>query len=307
MIGIQSISTYIPEKRINNLLRAEILGVSKEQIKEKIGFFTIAQMEKDQSVLDLASQAFNNLLENNNIQSKNIDVLIVIGQNPDRNIPHLSAELHGRFGLGKHCACFDLGLGCSGYVYGLSVITAFMNANNMQNGVLLTCDPYSKIVDQNDKATALIFGDAATATLINNTPIYTFGKFIFTTDGSGAESISCNDNKLFMNGRAVFNFAATQVPEIINKTLDVNNCESKDIDKYLIHQGSRYIVETIADRITVGYDKVPFMAKDYGNTVSSSIPIMLAEVISEQNNKKNLLCGFGLGLSIASTVIVRKE
>jgi len=307
MIGIKQIASYVPAGRIDNIARAESLGSTPEQVSERIGFRQLARMESGQGTLDLAAQALAQLLHDTGLDPQAIDALVVVSQNPDRSIPHLSAELHGRAGLSTSCACFDLGLGCSGYVYGLSVLAAFMQANGMKRGVLVTADPYSRIVDPEDKATALIFGDAATATLLDDTPLYTMGRFTFGTQGGDADKIASNDGVLFMNGRAVFNFAATKVSANIRETVTANALEMHHIDRFVLHQGSRYIVETIADRLQVDRRKVPFMASEYGNTVSSSIPLMLTEMMPAPGHERILLCGFGLGLSWASTVIQRKE
>lgn len=307
MIGIKQIASYIPGDRIDNIARAASLGSTAEQVSERIGFCQVARMEAGQSTLDIASQALARLLQDAGLEPQTIDALVVISQNPDRNIPHLSAELHGKAGLPASCACFDLGLGCSGYVYGLSVLSAFMQANGLKRGVLVTADPYSRIVDPADKATAMIFGDAATATLLDDAPRYALGKFTFGTQGSEADKIACNDGVLFMNGRAVFNFAAVQVPVNIRETVAINGLGLDDIDRFVLHQGSRYIVETIADRLQVDRHKVPFMSAEYGNTASSSIPLMLCELMQAPEHVRMLLCGFGLGLSWASIVIQRKE
>src|SRR3546814_2884839 len=113
-----------------------------------------------------------------------IQVLVVVTQNPDNNLPHVAAQVHGKAALPEQCAAFDVSLGCSGYVYGLSIITSFMAVNGFERGVLITADPYSKIVDKNDKNTRLLFGDAATATLISNEPLLVAGPFSFGTTGT---------------------------------------------------------------------------------------------------------------------------
>lgn len=307
MIGIKKIATYIPSGRVDNLARAASLGSTPEQISERIGFRQVARLESGEGALDMAAKALARLMQDAALDPTEIEALVVVTQNPDRNIPHLSAELHGKAGLPTSCACFDLGLGCSGYVYGLSVLASFMQANGLKRGVLVTADPYSGIVDMDDKATALIFGDAATATLLDDDPMYSLGRFTFGTQGSEADKLACNDGVLFMNGRAVFNFAAVKVPVNIRDTVALNGLGLDDVDRFVLHQGSRYIVDTIADRLGVDRAKVPFMSATYGNAVSSSIPLMLSELMLEPANARMLLCGFGLGLSWASTVIQRKD
>lgn len=307
MIGIADIATYLPLGRIDNLQRASQLGSTPEQVEERIGFRKAAQIEPGETTLGLAIKVMRQLLSQNNLELSSIEVLVVITQSPDRSIPHLSAELHGAMSLPSTCACFDVGLGCSGYVYGLSVVSSFMVANGFKTGIMVTADPYSKVVNPNDKATSLIFGDAATATLLTDNPIFELGFFSFGTQGSEAEKLACNNGVLFMNGRAVFNFAATHVPIDIRQVVEKNGMTLEEIDYFLLHQGSRFIVETIADRLPVRRKKVPFLAAEYGNTVSSSIPMMLTDLMKDSQNKAMVLSGFGLGFSWASTVIKRKE
>lgn len=306
MIGIADIATYLPPRRIDNLQRATQLGSSPAQVEERIGFRKVAQIEPGESTLLLATRAASQLLTQNALDPSFVDVLVVVTQNPDRKIPHLSAELHGVLGLPDHCACFDIGLGCSGYVYGLSVLSSFMQANDFKTGILVTADPYSRIVNADDKATGLIFGDGATATLLTGDPLFELGRFSFGTQGREADKLACNGGVLFMNGRAVFNFAATHVPADIQRVLEKNDMTLEDIDCFVLHQGSRFVVETVADRLPVDRQRVPFLAAEYGNTISSSIPMMLADLLKNAKNKAMVLSGFGLGFSWASTVIKRK-
>ncbi len=306
MIGIESIGTYLPPDRLDNVKRASDLGATPQQVEDRIGFRKAAQMAKGDSALSLATGAINKLSEQQALDLSSIQVLVAVTQNPDRNIPHLSAEIHGAMELPESCACFDIGLGCSGYVYALSIIKAFMETNGFSRGLLITADPYSKIVNQSDKNTALIFGDGATATLISDNPIFEPGSFLFGTRGADADKLVCNDATLFMNGRAVFNFAVKQIPNEINMLVQKNGLSLDKVDSFILHQGSRYIVETIADRLHVSRDKVPFLSAEYGNTVSSSIPMVLADVMQDSAKRTIVLSGFGVGLSWASTIIKRR-
>jgi 3-oxoacyl-[acyl-carrier-protein] synthase-3 len=307
MIGISGIAAYLPEQRIDALDRALCVGSSHEQVEGRIGFRSLAQMRPDQQAKDLAVSALEMLSRRMDLDPSAIEVLAVVSQNPGRNIPHLSAVVHGVLGLSDECACFDIGLGCSGYVYALSIVSAFMSANQLRKGVIVTADPYSRIVDPQDKATSLIFGDGSTATLLTDEPIFDLGAFSFGTLGAEAEKLACNDGILYMNGRAVFNFTASRVPDHIRKTVEKNQTDLDAIDCFVLHQGSRFIVETIADRLGVERRKVPFLAAEYGNTVSSSIPMMLESIMRDKNNNSLVLSGFGVGLSWASTVIKRRS
>lgn len=305
MIGIKAIGTYLPAGRISNLARLAEFGLTEDSLNERIGFRQLAVKGEGETTLSLASSAFQNLLNKTRLDPASIEVVAVVSQNPDRNIPHLSAELHGKLSLATSCACFDISLGCSGYVYGLSALSAFMSANGIKCGVLVTADPYSGIIDPADKNTSLIFGDGATATLLTDDPIYVAGIYNFGTMGSEADNLACNDGKLFMNGRAVFNFAAKHVPADVSELLQKNKLTLAEVDCFVLHQGSRYIVDTIADRLGISHDKARFYAADYGNTVSSSIPMALSEEINNSLNHTILLSAFGLGFSWASAILKR--
>ena len=253
---------------------------------------------------DLCVKSFQNLTLKKNIDIEKIDCCIVVTQNPDFNIPHTSAIVHDKLNLVNDCACFDISLGCSGYVYGLANIISFMEHNNLKNGLLFTADPYSDIIDSNDKNTALLFSDAATVTLISKNAKFLTRDFNFGTKGSKYKELICKDT-LYMNGRSVFNFTATIIPKHITTLLQKNNIRDCDIDKYILHQGSKYIVDTIRKRLNVDEKKVIFDMYEYGNTISSSIPIILEKEIKKRKNKRLLISGFGVGLSWASAIIER--
>jgi 3-oxoacyl-[acyl-carrier-protein] synthase-3 len=304
MLGIEEIGYYIPTGRISNYQRKEQFGIDDYFIEEKIGVKQVAIKGSDEETSDLCVKAFDELCAKKAIDRNEIEALVVVTQNPDLNIPHVSAIVHGALDLPKHCACFDISLGCSGFVYSLSVLQAFMEANGMKKGLLFTADPYSKIVDPNDKNTSLLFGDAASVTLISDSPRLVSGKFTFGTLGIEHENLICRDGILAMNGRAVFNFAAKTAPDDIRLMASKNDIDLEKIDKFLLHQGSKIIVEKIAEKLGVPRSKVPYRTYDYGNTVSSTLPILLADELNGEANNF-VICGFGVGLSWASGFLKR--
>lgn len=304
MIGISEIASYIPDKKESNYSLKGKFGIDDNFIEKKLGVKYKAVKDNNQRTSDLCVEAFKNLEKKINIDKKDIDCCIVITQNPDYNIPHTSAIVHGKLGLKESCACFDISLGCSGYVYGLSVITSFMKENNLKKGLLFTADPYSEIIDKDDKNTSLLFGDAATVTYITDNPQLIIRNTLFGTYGKEYEALIKKEN-LIMNGRAVFNFTATKIPQHIKEILRKNNLEYKDIDLYLLHPGSKYIVDTIILRLKLNKNKVPFEMESYGNTVSSSIPLMLEKRMNDNNIKRILISGYGVGLSWATSILER--
>ena len=301
MLGIQEIASYLPEKKVSNYDKREKFDLDDDFIKNKIGVEYHTLKEKDEKASDLCVKAFENLQKKSEIEKENIDCVIVVTQNPDYNIPHTSAIVHGKLELTQECACFDISLGCSGYIYGLSNILAFMQSNGLKNGLLFTADPYSDIIDHNDKNTDLIFGDGATVTYISENSLYSPKDFSFGTNGKAYKEILCDEN-LYMNGRAVFNFTATTIPKHIQKLLAKHEFEDKDIDKYILHQGSKYIVDTIRKRLKIDADKVPFDMAEYGNTVSSAVPMILEKEL-HKGHKRMLMSAYGIGLSWGSTIL----
>jgi len=302
MLGIETIATYIPEIKESNYDLKEKFELDDDFIENKIGVKQHAVKDEGFKSSDMCVKAFDNLNGTTNINLEEIECCIVVTQNPDYNIPHTAAIVHGKLDLPSSCAAFDISLGCSGYVYGLSNIISFMKNNGMKKGLLFTSDQYSNIVDKNDKNTALLFGDAATVTVISDDATFVPINFSFGTNGKDYKELMCEET-LQMNGRAVFSFTATTAPKHIKALLEKNNLTDENIQKYYLHQGSKYIVDTIRKRLKVDTEKVPFDMMEYGNTISSSIPIMLEKELKISIKGNYVLSAFGVGLSWASAII----
>ena len=306
-IGIAAVAGYIPPGYLDNASRAPALEASPELLHDKIGVRRVSRKAPDEEASHLGIRAIQQLFDRGAVSPEEVDCLVVVTQNPDGyGLPHTSARIHGRLGLSRSCAVFDMSLGCSGYVYGLSMIKGFMQGQGFKRGLLVTSDPYSRIINLADRNTSLLFGDAAAATLLTDKPVWRIGRFDLGSDGSICEELAVIDEtrQLYMNGRAVLNFSAKQVPDSIRRALALNELTLDDVDLFLLHQGSRHIVRTIAKRLEIDDSRAPFLAADYGNTVSSSLALMLTES-SVQEARTLLLSGFGVGLSWGSTVLTR--
>lgn len=308
MLGIEAIGTYVAEYRQSNEGKSHRgLPVDNEFIKNKVGFFSVARKDTDENTIDLCVKAFQDLAENNKaFVPEEIDCVCVCTQNGEYQIPHTSAILQDRLSLSKTCAAFDISLGCSGYVYGLGIIQSFMELNGFTTGLLFTCDPYSKILDTDDRNTDLLFGDGATVTLISDNPKFILGDSCFLTKGAEYDALIKRENEyLYMDGRRIFNFVLREGMETIRKCMTVNNVEDNDIDEYILHQASKYVLEQLGRRMKVDVTKLPFESQGYGNTVSSSLPIMLKDRLGKKNTNTLLICGFGVGLSVAASILKR--
>lgn len=303
-VGICAISTYVPERRLDLSRLAGGFGVGEDFLDKKTGYRRLARKDPDQETSDLAQRAAMPLFDTRPDLKDTLGLLVVVTQNPDGfGLPHTSAVLHGKLGLPSTVAAFDVSLGCSGWVYGLSVAKAFMEGNDLDHGLLITADPYSKVIDPADKNTMLLFGDAAAATLLGREGVrWQLGKFVFGTDGRRADNLQVGPHrKLAMNGTGVFTFSATRVPECVRRAMAINGIEAAEVDRVLLHQGSRYVVDTIGMRLGMP-EKTPFDSNDVGNTVSSTIPMLLSRP-EFSNDHTIVVCGFGVGLSWGATVL----
>jgi 3-oxoacyl-[acyl-carrier-protein] synthase-3 len=309
---LTDIAGYIPAGRIDNLTRLTELETNEEFLRTKIGTTSVARKADTEETSDLCVRAFERLASQSGIAAADLDCIALVTQNPDgAGIPHTSAVVHGKLGAREDCAVFDLSLACSGFVYGLSLMQSFMEAQRFNTGVLFTCDPYSKVIDPNDRNTALLFGDAATATLLRASRPglsgWKPGPFRFATRGSGGEAIQNPNRLLSMDGRAVFNFSATALPEQIRAVAKDANLEFSDIDLFVFHQGSKFIVDTLTKRLGLPAARVPLAIENVGNTISSSIPLAFAPYIADRALRNVLISGFGGGLSWATGLLTRVD
>jgi 3-oxoacyl-[acyl-carrier-protein] synthase-3 len=308
MIGIQAIGSYVPERRVSNYANKEQFGIDDDFIENKIGVRSKAQKRADEETSDLCVAAFGALSAATGVAAADVDCLVVCSQNPDGcGLPHTSAIVHGKLQCRDEVAAFDISLGCSGFVYSLCVQSALMEAHGLQCGVLFTADPYSKIVAPEDKNTSLLFGDAATATLLTRQPRWAVERAAFATRGSEGDALVNQEGRLSMNGRAVFNFSMTSVPPQINRLVADSGRTWDDIDLVLLHQGSKYIVDVMTRRLQVDPARVPSNLAELGNTISSSIPLLLQEHMADAGVNTIVISGFGVGLSWASAILRRTE
>ena len=308
MIGINNIGSYLPSNFELNVDKKDKFNIDNKFIFNKIGIEKVSRISPGEETSDLCMSAFWALNEKEPINLKTLDCLVVCTQNPDGNgIPHTSAIVHGKLDAGPHCASFDISLGCSGYVYALSVLSSFMESNGFESGLLFTADPYSKRIDPDDKNTALLFGDAATVTHLSKTKRHEKcwhpRSFMFATFGKDSDALNNRRGKIHMDGRAIFNFAMKQVPPQIKALLENDGYDARDIDLFLFHQGSRYMIDQLCRFLKLPPDKVPIKLADHGNTVSSSIPLMLEQYLGQNDLKRIVLSGFGVGLSLASCLV----
>jgi len=317
-IGIEKIAYYLPKDIITSDELSDNYGYDKKFVETKVGVKKLF-VEKELSTTDMAENALEKLLSDEESLRSEIGLLVVCTQTPEYQLPQTSSQIQQRCGLNNSIASFDISLGCSGYVYGLSVVESLIKSLNLSYGVLITTEKYSKIIDDNDRNTKCLFSDAASATLLSRSGKLIPGKYKFGTNGKFYDSLivrnknqdsKCVDNVLSMNGRDIFNFTVGNIPGEISSVCKLNNLNKNEIDYFVIHQASSYVISSISERSKIDkIDKFINYMHLFGNTVSSSIPISLCQLTNNMEDIANkiLISGFGVGLSWGSVVLFSKE
>lgn len=277
---------------------------------------------------DLCQTAAEKLIAELEWEKESIDVLVFVSQTPDYILPATSPILQNRIGLSESCYTLDISLGCSGWVYALSVISSLMQNGSMKRGLLLAGDTILKICSPEDKSTYPLFGDAGTATALefkeNTNPLL----FCFNTDGDGMESIIVRDGgfrspftmkslyrtsygegiernnlELELEGMSVFSFGISKAPKSVNELLEHYSIDKESVDYYTFHQANLFMNEKIRKKLKLSAEKVPYSLRDFGNTSCASIPLTLVSQLTDKlrnNSLSHVSCGFGVGLSWGS-------
>ena len=325
---IKAISYYLPEKVLSNEdISRQFPEWPTAKIAQKVGIVERHISAENETAGDMALHAAEKLFAEHPINKNDVDFLILCTQSPDYFLPSTSCVVQDKLGLRKDIGAFDYNLGCSGYVYGLAVAKGLIVAGIANNVLLLTSETYTKYIHPQDKGNQTIFGDAASATLVSRDGWGEIGDFVLGTDGSGADELivksgasrhplSYNDTQfddggnpissdhLYMNGGEIFTFTIEKVPMLINQTLSKNKLIRSDIDLYVLHQANKYILDFLRKKIEIPEEKFYLNMEHVGNTVSSTIPIALADSTSRISTPYNiLLAGFGVGLSWGATII----
>lgn len=313
-VGIEKTTYFLPENIVSSKELADLHDFSEDFILSKIGVSQKRVSGDEQTSGFLAIQAVKKLVEQGQ-DATEIDIIILITQTPDYILPPVSYLLHKEFGFRKNIPVLDINMGCSGYLYGLSTIKSMMKELGLSKGLLVTTDTYNKIIDPSDRATSPIFGDGASASLISNNPLYNIGKATFQSNGEGFKHLTAGgvdqskDRALHMNGRQVFSYVLKNVPKNIKDCLELNGLEKRDVQSWVFHQASKYMLEELSKELELDQSEVVIDLLNTGNLTSSSIPVALANHVFNQDKypKRIVLSGFGVGLSIATTVLERKE
>ena len=288
------------------------LGSQKKTIKDLIkknykkiikttGISKVFHATDKEDIISLATKASKKVLN----KEKNVDAIILITQTPKYNIPPNSFIIQKNLKIKQKCLVFDINQGCSGYIYGLKVAESLLNSKEINKILLITADNYSKYCKKLN--VKLLFSDSATATILVKSKNKM--KFKFFSDGDNYNHLSqkfdnysecINNNSLYMDGNKLFNFSLNAVPNLINELMNANRLNNKNLDYILLHQASDIINKNIINKLKIDSNKFLTNYNKFGNTVSSTIPLLIYENLKKLKNKKILLCRFGVGLSVSS-------
>lgn len=330
MAFIKAISYYLPERVVTNEeLVKEFPEWSVEKVAQKVGVDSRHLAAENETAGDLAEKAAIKLFEENRIDPKSIDFLMLCTQSPDYFLPSTACILQDRLGIPTSAGAFDYNLGCSGCVYGMAMAKGLIASGIAKNVLLLTAETYNKYLHPSDKSNRSIFGDGAAACLISTEGFAEIGEFSLGTDGSGANNLIVKtgaarqrkatekfveddeghvwfDDYLYMNGGNVFNFTLEVVPAMMKEILNKNQLEKDQIDYFVFHQANKFMLNTIRKICVLPKDKFYVNLATTGNTVSSTVMIGLKDCLDNgiiKSGDKVMVTGFGVGLSWGGTIL----
>lgn len=297
---------------------AETLGQDAadcERIVKKTGVLSRPVVSDGEYTSTLAIHATQKLLQASQSSGADFGALVVCTQTPDHLIPGVSSQVHGKLNFAKSCYTIDINQGCSGFVYGAHLIGAMIRGGALEQGVLVNADCYTRLIRRKDLTTRVLFGDAATATVVSKKPggfrlidsrCYSDGTGYddFVARGSAIDPDTETAPGIYMNGPGILTFALRVVPESIGEILQANGLGKTDIRIFAFHQANSFILGKLAYKMGLDNDQVPQNCAELGNTVSASIPLLLID--QEKKLKKGDLivaAGFGVGLSWGTALL----
>ncbi len=320
--SIGPIAIHLPEKvEDNDQLAAEQPKWDMPLIYAKTGIRARHIAQPGECASDLGVAAAERLFARHQIDPGTIDFLLFCTQTPDYVLPTTACLIQERLGLPTSIGALDFNLGCSGFVYGLSLADGLIRSEAARRVLLITAETYSKYIAPSDRSLRTIFGDGAAATLIDAAETPSLGSFVFGTDGRGADTLIVTEggarpkadalrprkrkrwpSSLYMDGPELVKFTLDVVPPMVEKVLAGAKWTRGDVDMYLVHQATTFILQHLRERMKLDSAETPEALERYGNTVSSTIPILIHDLRESgqlRPGKRTLLVGFGVGLSWA--------
>ena len=329
-VRICGLSACVSKNTEDNMALKLLSDAERVSFVNTVGIRYRRVVENGITASDLCYAAAEKLLTELNWNRNDIKLLVFISQTPDYIIPNTASVLHEKLALAKDCIAFDINLGCSGYVYGLSVLGSLLQNMHGAKALLLVGDVSTKTISPKDKSTVSLFSDAGTATALMNDD-NNFMHFNLQTDGSEyddimipdggfrnpvnsrsfeekeyAKGVVRNNIQMKLDGVKIFNFSLREIAPNILSLMTEKGIEQSSIDFFVMHQANLLMLESVRKKLKIEADKVPYSLYDYGNTSSASVPVTMVTKLREvlqQKTVKLLLSGFGVGLSWGSVYL----
>jgi 3-oxoacyl-[acyl-carrier-protein] synthase-3 len=314
---LRALEYHLPEQVLNNDQLAREFAWPVGKIEAKTGIVERRLAAPGECASDLAVQAARRIFQSG-VSPQDVDYLLFCTQSPDYPLPTTACVLQHRLGIPARAGAVDFNLGCSGYVYGLSLAKGLIESGQVRNVLFLTGDTYSKYLDPQDRGVRTLFGDGASASWIVGQPaagqaVPALGPVVFGTDGAGAENLivrkgatrhgersTDRDSYLVMRGGEIFAFTLRAVPEAVRRLLEQAGLALTDVDWFVFHQANKYMLDALRQKIGIPEEKFVIDMSDCGNTVSSTIPIALKRGVVAgkiRPGHRVMLVGFGVGYS----------
>ena len=315
---LAGVSTCVPPRIVSN--QADDLGYDPVEVRKVVAMAGVRErriVDAGVTSADLCFEAAQTLLQRLGWEPESVSGLIFVTQTPDYWLPSTSCVVHQWLGLSDECAAFDLGLGCSGYPYGLYLAATMLRAGGHQRILVLHGETPSRFVDPSDHATTLLFSDAGSATAIEAAP-GSGGHFCLHTDGAGHAGLiirggafrdrfpaNPRDLSLQMDGAGIFNFTIKRVPALVRDTLALAGRSVEQIDQFIFHQSNRFIMKHLMKKCGLPEDRVPLTLEDMGNCGGPSVPVTMTRGLPAQRDTalELMLLGYGVGLSWGAAVL----
>jgi len=308
---ITSVEYFLPKKKIDLKKLCKKNNWPYKKVMQTTGIKYRYQSAKNETALDLALSACKKLKFDN----KSIDALIYVTQSPEYLLPTTACIMQNKLDLRNNILAFDINQGCSGFVYGLFTAYSFLKQKGINKALLICSDTYTKYIKQGDRSCETIFSDGASAVIIEKNSKKK-SSFIFGTNGSGSKNLIVENSasnfkinqepRIFMDGKQVFLFTMSNIPIIVQDLLKKNKMTSRNIKYFIFHQASKTVIDNLVRKLNLPKNKVFCNYEKIGNTVSSTIPIALRDLLKNKKIKKGdkiLFCGFGVGYSMAAAII----
>ena len=330
-IGISAMAGAVPSHIIENLKYTEFFPQEQvNEVVEKVGVYERRFADAQTCSSDLCFAAAQKLFADNDIDRSEIDLLVFISQTQDYRMPATACTLQHRLGLPNSCIAFDINLGCSAFIYGMSVVYSMMQSSGLRKALILDGETRSKVYGPRDRRSAFIFGDGGVAALVERDEKFGETTLSLNSDGSRADLIMIkaggyrhpstpetlkervvdeygnmrSEEQGYMKGGDVFNFVIREIPRDLKKTLAESGKTVEELDYIVFHQANNFINSYIAKKMKLDVNKIPHTIEKFGNTSSVSVPLTIVSELRGklEGSKTLMMSAFGVGMTWASAI-----